>query len=77
MTPKEKAKEIVDRFWNLNRKDNWSTRLEYELNIQQAEIAVNLRLEGDFSFTSIEYGEDSLEYWKYVKQEIESFKIKR
>lgn len=34
-------------------------------------IAVDLRLEGDFIFTNIEYGENSYEYWKEVKNEIE------
>lgn len=33
-------------------------------------IAVDLRLEADFNFYSIEYGEDSLEYWELVKTEI-------
>jgi hypothetical protein len=39
---------------------------------QCALIAVDLRLDGDFIFNSIEYGIDSLEYWQQVKQEIQA-----
>jgi hypothetical protein len=33
-------------------------------------IAIDLRLEGDFIFTDIEYAECSYDYWKEVKNEI-------
>jgi hypothetical protein len=66
MTPKEKAKELVEKF------DSTLTYLESKTKAKQcALIAVDLRLDGDFIFNSIEYGIDSLEYWQEVKQEIE------
>jgi hypothetical protein len=65
MTPKEKALILVYKFKNEVSLSQWES-------IQCALISVNLRIEGDFLFTDIEYGEDSLEYWQLVKQEIES-----
>lgn len=65
MTPKEKALILVYKFKNEVGLSQWES-------IQCALISVNLRIEGDFLFTDIEYGEDSLEYWQLVKQEIES-----
>jgi len=66
LTPKEKAKELVIKFvgYTLSYRDEYAAK-------QCALIAVDLRLDGDFIFTSIEYGKDSLEYWEQVKQEIE------
>jgi hypothetical protein len=67
MTPKEKAKELIDKMYNIDFFDDYN-----EIIKKSALIAVDLRLEGDFIFSSIEYGgEDSLEYWIEVKQEIE------
>jgi hypothetical protein len=70
MKPKDKAEELVLKYL---RVDN-NTREWFNTYIakQCALIAVDLRLDGDFIFTSIEYGEDSLEYWQEVKQEIEN-----
>lgn len=72
MTPKEKAEELFNKYCyaiRYNEKDS-----EYWTNIIYAKncalIAIDLRLDGDFIFTSIEYGEDSLEYWQEVKKEI-------
>ena len=67
MTPKEKAKELIDKMCNIDFFDDYN-----EIIKKSALIAVDLRLEGDFIFSSIEYGgKDSLEYWIEVKQEIE------
>jgi hypothetical protein len=71
MTPKEKAQELVDKYYHL-----FSVELENTICIYEAKecalIAVDLRLDGDFIFNSIEYGIDSLEYWQEVKQEIQA-----
>ena len=68
MTPKEKAKELVHKFYDATE-DHWNQ--DY-VSKKCALIAVDLRLEGDFIFSSIEYGgEESLEYWNEVKQQIE------
>lgn len=74
MTPKEKAKELFDKFCLAiqtegNEFGYWTNTIQAK---QCALIAVDLRLDGDFIFTSIEYGKDSLEYWEEVKQEIEN-----
>jgi len=75
MTPKEKAKELIEIYVDINEfynlQNNNIVVINYNFGKQCALIAVDLRLEGDFIFTSIEYGIDSFEYWQEVKQEIE------
>jgi hypothetical protein len=73
MTPKEKAKELVENYAETIKPIEFGVILERDWKSakQCALIAVDLRLDGDFIFTSIEYGEESLEYWQEVKQEIE------
>lgn len=51
---------------------NKAKELVYKFGIQYALLAVDLRLDADFDFVSIEYGESSLEYWQEVKKEIEN-----
>ena len=71
MTPKEKARNMVSKYIHLTKQTNGSIGSLYNSK-QCALIAVDLRLEGDFIFSSIEYGgEESLEYWIEVKKEIE------
>ena len=74
MTPKEKAIELVEKFEcyvEYQGDDCFTEREKMLINAKRcALIAVDLRLDGDFIFTSIEYGEDSLEYWQEVKEEI-------
>ena len=65
LTPKEKAKELVYRFRNEVSLSQWEST-------HCAKIAVELRIEGDFLFTDIEYGESSLEYWNEVLKEIDN-----
>jgi hypothetical protein len=79
MTPKEKAIELIIKYLDIENYKNFNLDLfcdECGINEQSAKycalIAVDLRLDGYFLFTSIEYGEDSLEYWQEVKQEIEN-----
>jgi hypothetical protein len=64
MNPKDKAKELVDKFTLVGLQQR-------NEGIQCALIAVELRFEADFKSYSIEYGEDSLEFWQEVKTEIE------
>jgi hypothetical protein len=71
MTPREKAKELVGKYYHLFSVELENTICIYEAK-QCALIAVDLRLDGDFIFNSIEYGIDSLEYWQEVKQEIQA-----
>ena len=68
MTAKDKAKELFDKYDFL--KEIFIPSIHEQKKC--ALIAVNLRLDGDFIFSSIEYGgEESLEYWIEVKKEIE------
>jgi len=73
MSPQEKAKEIYNQYKSVlgyfGMMDVYFPQNEEAKKC--ALIAVNLRLDGHFSFTSIEYGEDSIEYWQLVKDEIE------
>ena len=69
MTPKEKAKELFDKF-----KEEMIENEAYFIDSAArscALIAVDLKLEGPFLFNDIEYGEDSSGYWDEVKKEIE------
>ena len=60
MTPKEKAKELVHKFY-----DATEDHLNQDyVSKKCALIAVDLRFE-------IEYGKDMFEYWNEVKQQIE------
>ena len=72
MEAKEKAEELFNKYCYAIRTEE--TDSAYWTNIIYAKncalIAIDLRLDGDFIFTSIEYGEDSLEYWQEVKKEI-------
>ena len=72
MTSKEKAKELISKFiphvrWKLGQEDCLDRAKECAL------VAVDLRFEADFKCFSIEYGEDSLEYWELVKHEINNY----
>lgn len=69
MEPKEKAKEIFDEMY-LVEDSIGDYPMCFDTAKQCALIAVDLRLDGDFIFTSIEYEEDSLEYWQEVKEEL-------
>lgn len=67
MSPKEKALELYKKY-EFVYIQNYTSKHEVK---QCALIAVELRLEGYFAFSSIEYGEDSIEYWEQVKTELE------
>jgi hypothetical protein len=73
MTPKEKAKDIYLKMlkWQTDADIYLKRNIISTAAIKCALIAVDLRLEGDFIFTDIEYAENSYEYWKEVKQEIQ------
>lgn len=69
MTPKEKAKELVDKFYvcELGMYFTWEVAKKCAL------IAVELKLDSYFPFVTIEMGyENSREYWEEVKTEIEN-----
>ena len=67
MKAKEKAKELVDRFYFNGIKDE-EYSMQYEDGVQCALICVDEITE---SFNSLEYyPEDLRDYWQEVKQEI-------
>ncbi len=69
MTPKEKAKEIVNKFYYYVES---FTESQQKKNAKQcALISIELKLDSNFLFSNIEYGEESSEYWEQVKKEIE------
>jgi hypothetical protein len=70
MTPKEKAQGLWLEYYELLPDGIYSTQAAKIEAKKYALIAVKLRLDGHFPFTSIEYGLDSLEYWEAVKTEI-------
>jgi hypothetical protein len=70
MTPKEKAKELVDKYYNFNTDENpfeWCTEIPIPVAKQCALICVE---------EIIEFGNNSnirepMMYWNKVKEEIE------
>lgn len=71
MTPQEKAKEIINKFYYYVESISESQQKE---NAKQcALIAIELKLDSNFLFNSIEYQEESYEYWDLVKEEIEKY----
>jgi hypothetical protein len=71
MTAKEKAEELFDKYYIVCQE--YTEEIQCSIQAKQcALIAVDLRLDGDFIFNSIEYGIDSLEYWQEVNQEIQN-----
>jgi hypothetical protein len=71
MKPKEKAKELFDKYYIVCQE--YTEEIQCSIQAKEcALIAVDLRLNGDFIFNSIEYGIDSLEYWQEVKQELQN-----
>jgi preprotein translocase subunit SecE len=76
MTPKEKALRLCQQYGVITfaTKHNDGYTLPLEMAKQCALIAVDLKLDSDFVFYSIEFGEVGLEYWQQVKQELEKIK---
>ena len=71
MTAKEKAEELFDKYYIVCQE--YTEEIQCSIQAKEcALIAVDLRLNGDFIFNSIEYGIDSLEYWQEVNQEIQN-----
>jgi len=71
MTPKEKAKELVDKYYNLESegdKGGWMTKNDAK---QCALIAVDECINIHFNLESDRNGiGESFKYWQEVKQEI-------
>lgn len=68
MTPKEKAKELVDKFYIGRSRDNLPLTMYWSSAIGCALIAVDEILEVTISYDDIS---KDYEFWKEVKQEIE------
>jgi len=80
MTPKEKAKELVDKFWYVEPEESCDG-MEYQMAQQCALIAVEEML-GEYQSMSdleskivindeVRFIVHQLQYWMLVKQEIE------
>ena len=73
MDAKDKAEQLVNEYRILLMNEDTECGNEIlctTIAKQCSLIAVDLRFEADFNFYSIEYGEDSLEFWELVKTEI-------
>lgn len=68
MTPKEKAQELVDKFYIGRSRDNLPLTMYWSSAIGCALIAVDEILEVTISYDDIS---KDYEFWKEVKQEIE------
>jgi hypothetical protein len=64
MTPKEKAQELVDKYYNFGDQ-------EFDYSKEFALIAVDEILDVDCFDMSEEPFDNHIEYWNKVKQEIE------
>ena len=71
MTPKQKAKELVDKFYSISGYRRFAIGYALICVDEITEILMNLR--GEFmDLKNISYSKtESLEYWQEVKQEIE------
>jgi hypothetical protein len=73
MTPKEKAKELVDKFTNyVSEKDFFGDNVELINCKQCALIAVDEILDDDMYGMEEEHFENRIDYWEKVRQEIEN-----
>jgi hypothetical protein len=68
LTPKEKAKELVNRFAKLPEEGSLMWYLSFEIAKKCALIAVDEILK----ITSESYDIDHINWWKEVKKEIEA-----
>jgi len=75
MTPKEKAIELVEKYREIDDCTEhydmaYDGSICCHLAIKCALIAVELRLDGHFAFSDIEFGEDSMDFWEQVRDEL-------
>ncbi len=68
MTPKEKAKELVDKYWSIGEQEWQDTPLTWEEAKQCALIAID-------ELIKEHYPQDikRCEYWQKVKEEIKNY----
>lgn len=66
MTPKEKAQELVDKYWGKGITN------DKEIAKQCALIAVNQLIDEHTFKNPIKWNIERINYWKQVKQEIEN-----
>tara|TARA_R110001606_G_scaffold360113_1_gene512743 strand:- start:356 stop:583 length:228 start_codon:yes stop_codon:yes gene_type:complete len=71
ITPEEKADELIQKYELVHREHKYQDEINLFEAKQCAIILVNQMLEVPFEYTSIEYGEWSVEYWQKVKEILE------
>jgi hypothetical protein len=69
MTPKEKANQLVDNYWLM---DKINPSLSKEQAKQCALIAVDELIKIHYLLTTTQNTSPSINYWKEVKQEIQN-----
>ena len=74
ITPKEKAKELVEKYWSIGSQDDCDTILNWE----EAKIAAIIAVD-EILWEIIKYSDNSKDfvvensnYWQQVKTEIEN-----
>jgi hypothetical protein len=70
MTPKEKAKELVDKFFEYTYRVKWDIdKNKWEHNFDQSKQCALIAV--DEIINTLLYGYNLIEYWQNVKKEIE------
>lgn len=71
MKPKEKAQELVEKFWTEVEDNDYQTRkMSFEQAKQCALIAVEQILNDDWYIPSFDEMMERMKYWEQVKNEI-------
>ena len=75
MTPKEKAKELVDKFYKIEPVEPIYIGMDKSQSKQCALICVDEQIKGNENYKRyINNWQESNKYWQEVKQEIEKLK---
>jgi len=72
MTPEEKAKDLFDKYWNVDSDIDSAAYTDKNMAIKCALIAVDEILDDDMYDMSEDLFEKRILYWEEVKQEIQN-----
>lgn len=70
MTPKEKAMELVNKFWHVEPLES-QDGMEIQMAIECALIAIDELINNSIEWLGCKYQDEEIKYWEEVKQEIE------
>ena len=72
MTPKEKAMELVNKFWHVEPLES-QDGMEIQMAIECALIAIDELINNSIEWLGCKYQDEEIKYWQEVKQEIENY----